>query len=243
MSILALIVDDEAPARAELRYLLEQVEDVSVVGEAASVREALALASRVDYDVVFCDISMPELSGIDAAREIAAWPKRPRVVFVTAHEDYAVQAFSVDAFDYLLMPVSEERLARTVQRLRSALRAEPVRSAGPELAKVPVTRRGETLLLDHDDVYFAEADGDYSRISTYDERYFSTQSMRELEDLLPASRFFRIHRSYLVNLQKVSSLEQAGPGRWQVRLADQAGTTLEVARRQTKGLKQHLGLR
>ena len=138
MSLLALIVDDEAPARAELRYLLEQVGDVHVVGEAASVREALALASRVEYDVVFCDISMPELSGIDAAREIAAWPRRPKVVFVTAHEDYAVQAFSVDAFDYVLKPVSEERLARTVQRLRSALRNEPVKSAGPELAKVPV---------------------------------------------------------------------------------------------------------
>jgi DNA-binding LytR/AlgR family response regulator len=243
LSLLALIVDDEAPARAELRYLLEQVGDVLVVGEAASVREALALASRVEYDVVFCDISMPELSGIDAAREIAAWPRRPKVVFVTAHEDYAVQAFSVDAFDYVLKPVSEERLARTVQRLRSALRNEPVKGSGPELAKVPVTRRGETLLLDHDDVYYAEADGDYSRIATYDERYFSTQSMRELEDLLPSARFFRIHRSYLVNLQKVASLEQAAPGRWQVRLADSGGTTLEVARRQTKGLKQHLGLR
>src|SRR5262249_35107710 len=212
-------------------------------GETASVREALALASRVEYDVVFCDISMPELSGIDAAREIAAWPRRPKVVFVTAHEDYAVQAFSVDAFDYLLKPVSEERLARTVQRLRSALRNEPVKSSGPDLAKVPVTRRGETLLLDHDDVFYAEAEGDYCRVATYDDRYFSTQSMRELEDILPAARFFRIHRSYLVNLQKVASLEQAGPGRWQVRLADQTGTTLEVARRQTRGLKQHLGLR
>ena len=243
MSLLALIVDDEAPARAELRYLLEKVGDVDVVGEAASVREALALASRLEYDVVFCDISMPELTGIDAAREISSWPKRPLVVFVTAHQDYAVQAFTVDAFDYLLKPVSEERLARTVQRLRAARRNEPVRTAGPELAKVPVTRRGETLLLDHDDVYYAEADGDYSRIVTYDDRYFSTQSMRELEDVLPSSRFFRIHRSYLVNLQKVSQLDQAAPGRWQVHLSDANGTRLEVARRQTRALKQHLGLR
>src|ERR1700712_2378720 len=122
MSVLALIVDDEAPARAELRFLLERSGDVEVVGEAASVREALALAARLDYDVVFCDISMPELTGIDAAREIMSWPKRPHVVFVTAHQDYAVQAFSVDAFDYLLKPVAEERLAQTVERLRSALR-------------------------------------------------------------------------------------------------------------------------
>ncbi len=213
MSLLALIVDDEAPARAELRFLLERIEDVEVVGEAASVREALALAARLDYDVVFCDISMPELTGIDAAREIMSWPKRPHVVFVTAHQDYAVQAFSVDAFDYLLKPVAEDRLAQTVERLRSALRGTPERAARGELAKVPVTRRGETLLLDHDQVYFMLAEGDYARIATYDERFLSTQSLRELEDALPPALFFRIHRSSIVNLQKVTALEQslAGP--------------------------------
>jgi two-component system response regulator LytT len=243
MSLLALIVDDEAPARAELRYLLERSGEVEVVGEAASVGEALALASRVDYDVVFCDISMPGLTGIDAAREIAAWPKRPLVVFVTAHDDYAVQAFSVDAFDYLLKPVDEERLARTIERLRAVRRDEPDRTATPGLSKVPVTRRGETLLLGHDDVYYAVAEGDYTRIVTYDDRYLSTQSMRELEDMLPSARFFRIHRSYLVNLQKIVGLDQTAPGRFSVRLSDEEGTVLEVARRQTRSLKQHLGLK
>jgi DNA-binding LytR/AlgR family response regulator len=242
MSLLALIVDDEAPARAELRYLLERTGDVEVVGEAASVREALALAARLDYDVVFCDISMPELTGIDAAREIQSWPKRPHVVFVTAHQDYAVQAFSVDAFDYLLKPVAEERLAQTVERLRSALRGTPERARG-ELAKVAVTRRGETLLLDHDQVYFMLAEGDYARVATYEERYLSTQSLRELEDALPPALFFRIHRSSIVNLQKVSALEQSSPGHWIVRLSDAEATQLEVARRQTRALKQHLGLR
>jgi DNA-binding LytR/AlgR family response regulator len=243
MSLLALIVDDEAPARAELRFLLERIEDVDVVGEAASVREALALAARLDYDVVFCDISMPELTGIDAAREIMSWPKRPYVVFVTAHQDYAVQAFSVDAFDYLLKPVADDRLAQTVERLRSALRGAPERAARGELAKVPVTRRGETLLLDHDQVYFMLAEGDYARIATYDERFLSTQSLRELEDALPPALFFRIHRSSIVNLQKVTALEQTSPGHWIVRLSDAEATQLEVARRQTRALKQHLGLR
>ncbi len=243
VSLLALIVDDEAPARAELRYLLGRIEDVEVVGEAASVREALALAGRLDYDVVFCDISMPELTGIDAAREIMSWPKRPHVVFVTAHQDYAVQAFSVDAFDYLLKPVAEDRLAQTVERLRSALRGTPERAARGELAKVPVTRRGETLLLDHDQVYFMLAEGDYARIATYDERFLSTQSLRELEDALPPALFFRIHRSSIVNLQKVTALEQSSPGHWIVKLSDAEGTQLEVARRQTRALKQHLGLR
>jgi DNA-binding LytR/AlgR family response regulator len=243
MTLLALIVDDEAPARAELRYLLERQDGVEVVGEAASVREALALASRLAYDVVFLDINMPDLSGMDAAREISLWPKRPAVVFVTAHDDHAIQAFSVDAVDYLLKPVSEDRLQRCVQRVASLRRGETGRRSGPELAKVPVSRRGETLFLEPDDVLYAEADGDYCWIHTDGERLLSSQSMRELEDLLPATIFFRIHRSYLVNLRRVAALEQIAAGRTGVRLTDKAGTVLEVARRQTRGLKQHLGLR
>ncbi len=243
MTLLALIVDDEAPARAELRFLLEGQGEVEVVGEAASVREALALASRVDYDVVFLDINLPDVSGMDAAHELSTWPRRPSVVFVTAHDDHAIQAFSVDAVDYLLKPVSEERLARCVQRL-SAVRDGGPRRAGPELSRVAVTRRGETQLLDLDDVLYAEAEGDYCWIATAGgERLLSTTSMRELEDTLPSTVFFRIHRSYLVNLRKVVALEPLAGGRAQVRLGDRAGTRLEIARRQTKALKHHLGLR
>jgi DNA-binding LytR/AlgR family response regulator len=242
VTLLALIVDDEAPARAELRFLLEGIGGVEVVGEAASVREALALASRVAYDVVFLDISMPDLTGMDAARELSSWPRSPAVVFVTAHDDHAIQAFTVDAIDYLLKPVSEERLARCLQRVL-ALRAggDPRRTAAPELQKVPVTRKGQTLLLDADEVLYAEADGDYCWIHSDGERLLSSKSMRELEDALPATIFFRIHRSYLVNLRRVVALEVVAPGRSGVRLAD--GTVLEVARRQTRALKQHLGLR
>jgi two-component system response regulator LytT len=243
LTLLALIVDDEAPARAELRYLLDRQGGVEVVGEAASVREALALASRLSYDVVFLDINMPELSGMDAAREISTWPQRPAVVFVTAHDDHAIQAFSVDAVDYLLKPVSEDRLTRCVQRVAALRGGETTRRPGPELARVPVTRRGETLLIDPDDVLYAEADGDYCWIHTDGERLLSTQSMRELEDHLPSTIFFRIHRSCLVNLRRVAALEQIAPGRTGVRLTDPDGTVLEVARRQTRGLKQHLGLR
>jgi DNA-binding LytR/AlgR family response regulator len=242
VSLLALIVDDEAPARAELRFLLEGIGGVEVVGEAASVREALALASRVTYDVVFLDISMPDLTGMDAARELSTWPKSPAVVFVTAHDDHAIQAFTVDAVDYLLKPVSEERLARCVQRV-IALRqgGDPRRPAAGELLKVPVSQDGETRLLDAEDVLYLEADGDHCWVHVPGERLASQRSMRELEDALPATVFFRIHRSYLVNLRRVVALETVAPGRSGVRLGD--GTVLEVARRQTRALKQHLGLR
>ena len=241
MSLLALIVDDEAPARAELRFLLEGIGGVEVVGEAASVREALTLASRLEYDVVFLDISMPDLTGMDAARELSTWPKSPAVVFVTAHDDHAIQAFTVDAIDYLLKPVSEERLARCVQRVVALRQGGEGRRSGGELMKVPVSQDGETRLLEAEDVLYVEADGDHCWVHLPGERLASQRSMRELEDALPATVFFRIHRSYLVNLRRVVAIETVAPGRSGVRLGD--GTVLEVARRQTRALKQHLGLR
>jgi DNA-binding LytR/AlgR family response regulator len=239
VALLALIVDDEAPARAELRYLLDRHGGVEVVGEAASVREALALASRVDYDVVFLDINLPDLTGIDAARALGDWPRAPAVVFVTAHDDQAVQAFAVDAVDYLLKPVSEERLATSIARVRTIRSGEGPGRAGPTVVKVPAVIDGETALLDPDDIDYAEADGDRAWVVSGGRR-LPSRSMRELEDLLPPTVFFRIHRSAMVNLRRVVALETVGPGRFAVRLAD--GTRLEVARRQTKALRRQLGL-
>src|SRR5256714_6600004 len=116
MSIRALIVDDEEPARGELRYLLGAHPEVEVVGEAATAGEALALAESVRYDVVFLDIELPGMTGLEAARLVLHRPERPAVGFVTAHQRYAVDAFAVEAFDYLVKPVQPDRLAPLAQR-------------------------------------------------------------------------------------------------------------------------------
>src|SRR5919206_3786228 len=137
-AIRALLVDDEAPARSELRYLLGRHQEVQVVGEAASAAEALALAKAVHYDVVFLDVQMPGLTGLEAAPLVREQPRPPAVVFVTAHPEYAVDAFAVEAFDYLLKPVDPERLARVLERLRA--RAVPPEPAAA--ARVPVVGAG-----------------------------------------------------------------------------------------------------
>src|SRR4051795_10794987 len=116
--IRALLVDDESPARSELRYLLAKHEDVEVVGEAASGQEALTLARALRYDVVFLDVEMPGLTGVQAAPLVRERREAPAVVFVTAHERYAIDAFAVEAFDYILKPVEPDRLARVVERLQ-----------------------------------------------------------------------------------------------------------------------------
>jgi DNA-binding LytR/AlgR family response regulator len=238
VSIRALIVDDEAPARGELRYLLAAHPEVEVVGEAATATEALALASEVRYDVVFLDVEMPGMTGLDAARLVLDRRERPAVVFVTAHERYAVDAFAVEAFDYLVKPVEPERLARVVERLTQARRRD-----APPVEKIPVVSAGGAkTLLDYDAIHWIEADGDYSRVHTYDRSYLATSSLRELEQRLPARRFARIHRSHVVNLAKVAAVRRAGSDRLRLALDDERRTELDVARRQTRALRERLRL-
>lgn len=238
MTIRALLVDDEAPARSELRYLLSAHPEVEVVGEAASAPEALALAEAVRYDVVFLDVEMPGMTGLEAVRLVRDRAERPELVFVTAHEQYAVGAFAVEAFDYLLKPVDPARLAQTVERLVS--RRPPPEP--PPVEKIPVVSAGKTVLLDHDAVHYVQADGDYSRVHTYDRSYLCTQSLRELELRLPGSRFVRVHRSHLVNLQHVAAVRRAGPDRLRLALDDAERTELDVARRQSRILREKLKL-
>jgi DNA-binding LytR/AlgR family response regulator len=234
--IRALVVDDEAPARSELRYLLAGEAGVDVVGEAAGAQEALDLARELAPDVVFLDVEMPGLSGVEAAPLVRERADPPAVVFVTAHERYAVDAFAVEAFDYLLKPVDPDRLARVVERLRE----RSVENVLP-VEKVPVVSAGGTELLDYDQVHYAQADGDYSRVHTYDRSYLCTASLGELEEKLPSTRFVRIHRSYLVNLSKVAGVRRASPERLCLQLADAHKTELDVARRQARQLRERLG--
>jgi DNA-binding LytR/AlgR family response regulator len=235
VTVRALIVDDEAPARSELRYLLQAHPDVEVVGEAASAAEAIALTRELPYDVVFLDVEMPGASGLETAPHIHERREPPAIVFVTAHAEYAVDAFAVEAFDYLLKPVDPDRLSRVVERLheRSHENAVPV-------DKVPVVAGSGTELLDPDQIHYAHAEGDYSRVHTYDRAYLCTASLGELEERL-GGRFARIHRSYLVNLAKVAAVRRASD-RFRLQLGDAARTELDVSRRQSREVRERLGL-
>src|SRR5207237_6344746 len=178
-------------------------------GEAASAAEALQLVEEKRCDAIFLDVEMPGLSGLDAARRFGEGAEAPAVVFVTAHSAYAAEAFAVEAFDYLLKPVDPDRLARVVERLRERER-EPATDA---VRKIPVVAGGRTELLDYDEVHYVRADGDYTRVHTFDRSYLCTTSLRALDETLPPDRFLRIHRSYLVNLAKVAAVERAGGDR------------------------------
>ena len=236
MVLKALLVDDEVPARSELRFLLGEVGGVEVVGEAGSGAEALQLIKAIPYDIVFLDIDMPGLSGIDLAETLAALPHPPAIVFVTAHSEHAVKAFEVQATDYLVKPVEAKRLHAAVGRVT------PAAEAAPRIERIPVEKAGKKLLLRIDDIFYVMAKDDYSYIFTDGERYLSTLSRAQLETRLEAQGFFRVHRRFLVNLAQVREVAPMYGGTMLLTLKDAASTQVPASRRRVPALKRALGL-
>ena len=236
MVLKALLVDDEVPARSELRFLLGEVGGVEVVGEAGSGAEALQLIKAIPYDIVFLDIDMPGLSGIDLAETLAALPHPPAIVFVTAHSEHAVKAFEVQATDYLVKPVEAKRLHAAVGRVT------PAAEAAPRIERIPVEKAGKKLLLRIDDIFYVMAKDDYSYIFTDGERYLSTLSLAQLETRLEAQGFFRVHRRFLVNLAQVREVAPMYGGTMLLTLKDAASTQVPASRRRVPALKRALGL-
>jgi two-component system, LytTR family, response regulator LytT len=235
MLLKALVCDDEAPARSELRYLLEEAGGVEVAGEASSAIEALQLLKSFPFDVVFLDIDMPGLSGMQLAEVVANLDRQPAVVFVTAYSEHAVKAFEVNATDYLVKPVELSRLRQALERL-----APP---EGPaRIERVPVEKAGKKLLLSVEDIYYVMAKDDYSYLYTDVERYLSTISLSQLEQKLEPRGFFRVHRRFLVNLSQVKEVVPMYGGTLLLTLKDKASTQVPVSRRRVPSLKKALGL-
>ena len=245
----ALIVDDEYPAREELRYLLRSFPEIEVVGEAAAPDEALELIRNIRYDLCFIDIRMPGGSGLDLVKELSQVPHRPAVIFVTAYPDHAVEAFDLDAVDYLLKPFDEARLGRALQRIvergaevssgdHAPAEGEP---ADAGLDKIPVPVKDRTILLDVDDVIYATAARGYSYLVTSTGRYLVPHSLAELERRLGGRGFFRTHRAYLINLNRAQAIEPDFAGALQV-VMDGNAERVPVSRRQARSLRRLLGM-
>ncbi|MBI5231680.1 MAG: response regulator transcription factor [Coriobacteriales bacterium] len=232
----ALVVDDEAPARSELRFLLEEAGGVEVVGEASNAVEALQLIKAIPYDVIFLDVQMPGLSGMQLAEVLAGLQKPPAIIFVTAHSEHAVKAFEVQAVDYLMKPVELDRLKQAVDRLA------PAGSPEARLERIPVEKAGKKLLVSVDEILYIMAKDDYSYLHTEADRYLSTISLANLEQKLEPSGFFRVHRRYLVNLKRVKEVVPMYGGTLLLTLTDKAGTQIPVSRRRVPSLKKALGL-
>lgn len=237
----AMIVDDEAPARSELRYLLEETGRIDGIDEAASAREAVEKIIESRPDVLFLDISMPKTTGMQLAEALHKLKNPPAVVFVTAHSEYAVNAFEVDAVDYLMKPVETERLGVALDKVEARTAPAASASRAPQ-ERIPVEKGGRKVLVPVDQIRYIEAKDDYSCIYTDDDRYLSTISLAQLENRLTPHGFFRVHRGYIVNLEHVSDVEVVANGILQLGLDGIPDKKITVSRRRVVQLKRALGI-
>ena len=234
----AIIVDDEAPARSELRYLLDELGQTEVVAEASNVREAIEKLKDHPCDVMFLDVNMPEANGLKLAEGLQTLKFPPAVVFVTAYSEFSLDAFKVNAIDYLVKPVETERLAQAIARVRDNV-ALHLRAQKSE--RISVEKGGKKILISIDKIRYVMARDDYAYLQTDTDRYFSTVSLAQLEKRLGTHGFFRVHRGYLVNLSMVEEVEPV-PGGTLLLTLNGVEEKIPVSRRRVSLLKKTLGI-
>ncbi len=238
----ALVVDDEPLVRSELVYALGRVAGEAEIAEAADAVEALRELARTAYDVVFLDIGLPGLSGIDATKVIAALPNPPQVVFVTADDSHAVDAFELAAADYVVKPVSESRLARTVERLRGRGNAAPLRTESAVPQRLPFEEGEKTRLVRVNDIRYVQANGHLVTARVFDGDLRWKGTLAECSARLEPCGFLRCHRAYLVNPERVVEVEPYFGGAYLLRVDDKARSEVPVSRAFLPTVKKALGL-
>lgn len=255
-ALTAIVADDEQLARDELCFLLEQIDGIEVVAQAADGLEALGEIERVEPDVAFLDVQMPGLTGFDVARKLLERGADLALVFVTAFDQRAVEAFEVNAVDYVLKPVEAERLEQAVQRVRRR-RGEGAAPLGDQLDRLVRLMSGQKerpgqvavkaderfILVQTDDIIYASLVGDSITIVTG--QVSGTSNYRTLDELqarLDPETFWRVHRSHLVNINKIKEIVPWFSRNYILRMKDTKATEIPVSRSQTRRLRDYLKL-
>lgn len=244
-----------------MRFALSSFDNIEIVGEATNAQEALALIRALDYQVLFLDISMPGMSGLELGTAINELPRQPHIIFITAYDEYAVQAFEVNAVDYVLKPVEPGRLKKAIDKVVKITQEvstpespsvspdpqEPeVRSGSSQqgqikIDRIPAEKQGKTVLVAESDIFYAFTEQDYIYIKTYSDKLFTRFTLKELEARLNPSIFFRTHRCYLVNLHKVKEIVPFFNGTYNLVVEDKENSEVPVSRAQAKKLRKILG--
>ncbi|MFT5729248.1 MAG: DNA-binding LytR/AlgR family response regulator [Desulforhopalus sp.] len=257
MLIRCIIVDDEQPARDELRYLLSSFDDVEIIGDVDSVGKAATLIEKSSPDLVFLDIQMPGRTGFDLIKMLSHKDQLPLFVFVTAYDNYAVKAFEKSAIDYLLKPLSEKRLALTMAGVRRYLGEETKGAlqdklhillsqmeAPKEVVKVSVEHNGRMQLLSPQEIVYCSYESGCIMVHTMTENFplHGISTMDRLTEHLGGSSFFRAHRGVLVNLDCIREFSPWFNGKYNLIMTDTKGSELVVSRTRVKDFKKRLGI-
>lgn len=240
-----LIVDDEKLVRNYLKRLILEREDIEILGEAENGIEAMEKVRELSPDIILLDIQMPRLDGFGVLDFIE---DPPPTIFVTAYEKYAIQAFEVNAIDYILKPVAKDRLFAAIDKAKVYIKRRELWEKestcilkyirNKEISKIALSTREGYELLNVEEIFWIEAEADYTSIRTVDNKFLYNRNLKNLESRLPKDLFLRVHRSYIVNLEKVTKMVSLGGGRYELRMKD--NKVIPVARRRAKELKSRL---
>jgi DNA-binding LytR/AlgR family response regulator len=234
----ALVIDDESPALDELSYLLRTNFPIDPVHAVQNASDALRHLQERRYDVVFLDVRMPELNGIELGNVLRRFAVPPAIVYVTAYEEYAVRAFDIGACDYLLKPVSRARLRTALERALGPRAADPPQERSEDASDlIPVETAGRTRFISRDQVHWAEAEGDYVRLHTEDGgAHLVRIPISHLEERWSAHGFIRIHRGYLVSFKHITEFSVTGS----VHTVMVGGRSLPVSRRHVRDVRDRI---
>ncbi|WP_454193049.1 LytR/AlgR family response regulator transcription factor [Paenibacillus sp. Marseille-Q7038] len=240
----AIIVEDEVLARQELRYLIETHSKIKVEAEFEDGLDALKFLQNQEVDVLFLDINIPSIDGVLLAHNISKFSVKPYIVFITAYKEHAVEAFEVEAFDYILKPYSESRITSMLTKLETAYtgqrRAIPEQHL-PSITKVNLYKNEKIIVVDADDIYYAVAQEKTTEVVTKNEKYTMHLSISEFYERLPKDIFFRCHRSYLVNTEKIKEIVPWFNNTYLLRLSE-IDAEIPVSRSKAKEFRQLMRL-
>jgi DNA-binding LytR/AlgR family response regulator len=231
-----LIADDEPIARQVLREHVESIPGLELAGEASTGAEALQRILSLKPDLVLLDLQMPELDGLSAVRSLRG-ERRPLIIFVTAHEQHALDAFEVGAVDYLLKPVRRERLEKAVEKARRQAPPPAAPPAPAALRKIVGRRASDMYLLDPSEVVAFQAEGELVHIVTANQRYLSDHSLKALEEKLDHPRFRRVHRGTIINTDHIRKISPLSSKRWLLKMSN--GFEAVVSKRLASSIREH----
>jgi two-component system response regulator LytT len=245
-TITTIVVDDEQLARDELGFLLRDFSEIEVIANASNGLQALELIRRLEPDLVFLDVQMPGLDGMGVVRSLREdQVEPPHFIFVTAYDQYAVEAFRLQAMDYLLKPVEKGRLAETIERARKAIQerkppeAQPAKPPATPRTKLLVRANSRNFIVDANEVIYATIDdGLITLVTTNLEGHSNYRTIEDLQANLDREQFWRVHRSYLVNINRIKEVVPWFKSSYQLRMDDRKHTEVPVSRVQTRRLRE-----
>lgn len=236
--IKVIIVDDERLAREEVKRALKNYEDFVLIGEAENADDAKILIEKEMPDLIFLDIQMPEKSGFDLLESLE---NVPNVLFITAYDQYAIQAFEVNALDYLMKPIREERFAKAIQKIRDTIQKRSfVNEIIAKDRKIFIKDGEKRFFIQLDEIYLIESLENYTRLFFQDKKALQRRSLRQWEEILDENIFFRINRTEIINIKYIQAINTTDSGRLEVKL--KTGELLEVSNRQSVKFKNRNGI-